>query len=51
MALSDPNVGDGLWIGKKYFGVDQETSFPFGVGLIVNGKQSEIIPEPAAKDE
>ncbi len=38
MRVEDPNLGEGKWTGEKFFGIDQELSFPFGVGIIANGK-------------
>jgi branched-chain amino acid transport system substrate-binding protein len=38
VSVEDPNLGKGLWIGQEFFGINQELSFPFGVGLIVDGK-------------
>jgi branched-chain amino acid transport system substrate-binding protein len=39
MPVEDPNLGKGLWTGKAFYGINQELSFPFGVGMIVNGKE------------
>ena len=36
--VEDPNLGQGHWIGQEFFGINQELSFPFGVGLILDGK-------------
>lgn len=36
--LSDPLLGDGVWTGQEEFGVNQEMSWPFHVGLIKDGK-------------
>jgi len=38
LPVEDPNLGKGLWIGQEFFKINQELSFPFGIGLIVNGK-------------
>jgi branched-chain amino acid transport system substrate-binding protein len=38
LPVSDPNLGTGHWIGQEFFGINQELSFPFGVGLVINGK-------------
>lgn len=38
LPVEDPNLGKGLWIGQEFFGINQELSFPFGIGLIVEGK-------------
>jgi branched-chain amino acid transport system substrate-binding protein len=38
----DPNLGQGQWTGQEQFGVNQELTFPVGMGLIVNGKELGI---------
>lgn len=38
LPVEDPNIGNGLWIGQEFYGINQELSFPFGMGLIMNGK-------------
>ena len=38
LPVDDPNLGKGVWAGKKQFGLAQELSFPFGVGIIKDGK-------------
>ena len=38
LPVEDPNLGMGLWIGQESFGINQELSFPFGIGLILDGK-------------
>jgi branched-chain amino acid transport system substrate-binding protein len=50
MPVEDPNIGKGYWTGKKQYGIAQELNFPFGVGLIKDGKnlgveRQESIPE------
>lgn len=37
--LNDPTLGQGTWTGEEEFGVNQEMSFPFYMGLIKNGKE------------
>jgi len=34
----DANVGEGIWSGQAFFGINQELFLPYGFGLIVNGK-------------
>ncbi|MEY9185759.1 branched-chain amino acid transport system substrate-binding protein [Bradyrhizobium sp. USDA 326] len=46
LPVSDPNLGAGHWIGQEFFGINQELSFPFGVGLVTNGK-----PQPTMRVE
>ncbi len=38
MPVKDPNLGEGMWTGEKFFGINQELFFPFGVGMIADGK-------------
>lgn len=38
LAVDDPNMGKGLWSGMKQFGLAQELMFPYGVGIIKDGK-------------
>jgi branched-chain amino acid transport system substrate-binding protein len=38
MPVEDPNIGKGYWTGKKYYGIQQTLFFPFGVGIIKDGK-------------
>jgi branched-chain amino acid transport system substrate-binding protein len=40
--VDDPNLGKGEWTGQKQFGINQELTFPVGMGLIVNGKELGI---------
>lgn len=42
LPIDDPNMGKGLWIGKEFFGVNQEISLPFGMGVIADGKYLPI---------
>ncbi|WP_269750727.1 hypothetical protein [Candidatus Burkholderia verschuerenii] len=41
-------MGKGQWIGKEFFGVNQELSFPFGIGMIVDSKYLPVQKVPAA---
>lgn len=38
LPVDDPNLGKGVWSGQKQFGIAQELMFPFGVGIIKDGK-------------
>ena len=42
LPVDDPNLGKGVWSGKKQFGIAQELMFPFGVGIIKDGKDLGI---------
>lgn len=48
LPVEDPNLGKGLWIGQEFFGINQELSFPFGIGTIIDGKMQPIIKQAAA---
>ncbi|MBB4371075.1 branched-chain amino acid transport system substrate-binding protein [Bradyrhizobium sp. cir1] len=48
LPVTDPNIGTGHWIGQEFFGVNQELSFPFGVGLITDGQLQPITRVEAA---
>lgn len=39
LQVTDPNLGKGRWIGKASYGIEQELSLPFAIGLIENGEQ------------
>jgi branched-chain amino acid transport system substrate-binding protein len=50
LPVGDPNIGKGYWAGKKQFGIAQELQFPFGIGIIKDGKnlgveRQEVKPE------
>jgi len=38
LPVEDPVLGKGEWTGKAAFGIQQEMSFPFGIGMMVDGK-------------
>src|SRR5438093_6530077 len=42
LPVEDPNLGKGYWIGQEFFGINQELSFPFGIGLIADGKLQPV---------
>ena len=48
MPVEDSSMGKGLWIGQEFFGINQEMSLPFGVGMIVDGKELPVQKIPAA---
>jgi branched-chain amino acid transport system substrate-binding protein len=39
MPVKDPDLGEGKWTGQKFFGINQELFFPYGVGIIAGGKR------------
>lgn len=50
LPVEDPNMGKGYWTGKKQFGIAQELSFPFGIGIIKDGKNLGVERQPARPD-
>lgn len=50
MQVDDPNIGKGYWTGKKQFGIAQELSFPFGIGIIKDGKNLGVARQDAKPD-
>ncbi len=42
LPVEDQNMGKGRWIGQDFFGINQELSFPFGMGVILNGKAQPV---------
>jgi branched-chain amino acid transport system substrate-binding protein len=39
LPVDDPNMGKGVWLGQKQFGIAQELMFAFGVSIIKDGKE------------
>jgi branched-chain amino acid transport system substrate-binding protein len=48
LPVEDPNMGAGHWIGQNFFGINQELSFPFGVGFVVKGQLQPTMRVEAA---
>ncbi|MBX9588058.1 MAG: ABC transporter substrate-binding protein [Hyphomonadaceae bacterium] len=48
LPVEDEALGKGLWIGQEFFGINQELSFPFGIGLILDGKVQALQRHDAA---
>lgn len=42
LPVEDPNLGKGAWTGQKFYGANQELSFPIGAGLIQGGKHMGV---------
>lgn len=40
--VDDKYLGKGHWTGKSFFGIKQEIAFPFGIGMIVDGKMLPV---------
>jgi branched-chain amino acid transport system substrate-binding protein len=50
LPIEDPYLGKGAWIGKKFFGINQEVSFPFGMGMVIDGKLQPVQRMPATTE-
>jgi branched-chain amino acid transport system substrate-binding protein len=50
LPVEDPNMGKGYWTGKKQYGIAQELFFPFGVGIIKDGKNLGVTRMEAHPD-
>jgi branched-chain amino acid transport system substrate-binding protein len=50
LPVDDPNIGKGYWTGKKQYGIAQELHFPFGVGIIKDGKDLGVTRMEAHPD-
>jgi branched-chain amino acid transport system substrate-binding protein len=48
LPVEDPQMGKGQWIGQQFYGINQELSFPFGIGLIIDGKLQPVVRHEAA---
>jgi branched-chain amino acid transport system substrate-binding protein len=48
LPVEDENLGEGQWIGQEFFGINQELSLPFGIGLILDGKMQPVLYHQAA---
>jgi branched-chain amino acid transport system substrate-binding protein len=47
LPVDDPNIGKGYWTGQKQYGIAQELSFPFGIGIIKDGKNEGVARQDA----
>jgi branched-chain amino acid transport system substrate-binding protein len=51
LPVDDKYLGKGFWTGKSFFGIKQEIAFPFGIGMIVDGKMLPVQRvEPVDRD-
>jgi branched-chain amino acid transport system substrate-binding protein len=50
LPVEDPYLGKGAWIGKKFYGINQELSYPFGMGMVIEGKLLPIQRMPATME-
>ena len=50
LPVEDPNMGQGYWSGQKQYGIAQQLSFPFGIGIIKDSKNLGVERQPAVRD-
>ncbi|TWI31298.1 ABC transporter substrate-binding protein [Paracoccus sulfuroxidans] len=50
LPVDDENIGAGHWIGQKFFGINQEMSYPFAIGVIQAGEQQPYVRAEAANE-
>ncbi len=50
LPVEDEHIGKGHWIGQKFFGINQEMSYPFAIGIIEGGKQQPYKRADAVKE-
>lgn len=50
LAVEDENIGKGYWIGQKFFGINQEMSYPFAIGIVQNGEVQPHIRAEAVSE-
>ncbi len=50
LPVEDPNMGKGHWTGKKQYGIAQELHFPYGFGVIKDGKNLGVTRMEAKPD-
>lgn len=50
LPVEDEHIGKGHWIGQKFFGINQEMSYPFAIGVIQGGKQQPYLRAEAVKE-
>lgn len=51
LPVEDENIGQGHWIGQKFFGINQEMSYPFAIGVIQNGEMQPYLRAEAVSED
>jgi len=51
LPVEDEHIGKGYWIGQKFFGINQEMSYPFAIGVIQNGVKQPLIRAEAVSEK
>ena len=50
LPVDDEHIGAGHWIGQSFFGINQELSYPFAIGVIQGGEQKDFIRAEAVSE-
>ncbi len=51
LPVEDENIGKGHWIGQAFFGINQEMSYPFAIGIVQGGKQQPLLRADAVSEK
>lgn len=51
LPVEDENIGKGYWIGQSFFGINQEMSYPFAIGVVQNGEKQPYIHAEAVQEK
>ncbi|MGV6874754.1 ABC transporter substrate-binding protein [Pseudochelatococcus sp. B33] len=50
LPVEDENLGNGHWIGQKFFEINQEMSYPFAIGVVEGGEVQPLIHADAVSE-
>lgn len=50
LPVEDEHIGKGYWIGQKFFGINQEMSYPFAIGIVQDGVKKPFIRAEAVNE-
>lgn len=51
LPVEDTNIGKGHWIGQSFFGINQEMSYPFAIGIVQNGEKQPYLRAEAVSEK
>lgn len=51
LPVDDENIGKGHWIGQSFFGINQEMSYPFAIGVVQNGEKQPFLRADAVSEK
>lgn len=50
LPVEDEQIGSGHWIGQEFFGINQEMSYPFAIGIIEGGEMQPLLRADAVSE-